>query len=140
MQKNTPPNSTFESSKDAADNSVCLTIEGDQRPDRNGTLRMTNLPEAVLDLIVEADWLIDNLSMNMFSHHLEWFTESDWRDGCTSAYYLSDDDSVLTADELENMICDGVVPREFHGGYGVINQHYAHSIQQVMAVVQRTLK
>jgi hypothetical protein len=135
---NTLPNQTASESAEAATaTTVHYTSIEKRRTERYEALCKSNLPASVRNMLIDSDWMHGDLSMNMFAHHLKRFAESDERSGCTSTCYLSENDEIMTDGELADMVCEGVIHDDFHNGKSGVNQHFANSIQQVLAVVCR---
>lgn len=134
----TPPNQTASESAEAATaTTVHYTSIEKRRKERSAELCRSNLPASVRNMLIASDWKHDDLSMNMFATFVGYHAKSDELSGCTCTYYLSDNDEIMTDGELADMVCEDVIHDDFHNGKSGVNQHFAHSIQQVLAVVCR---
>lgn len=133
-----PPNQTASESAEAATaTTVYCTSTEKRRAERSQALCTSNLPSSVRNMLTEADWKHDDFSVNKFAYFIDYHAESDERSGCTASYFLSSDDDAMTDRELADMVCEGVIHDDFHNGKTGVNQHFEHSIQQVLAVVCR---
>ncbi len=101
--------------------------------------KSTSIPAPVINLLNGKTWNTEDYCLHRFTHGLEHHAHHDAQDGYTAQYVVADDGNDFVP-PIRELLQSGVVHTDLYmmnDGYSSINQHYLHSLEQMLAQCQK---